>query len=94
MSDADSSVAFTGFVAGRVQGVAFRYFACRAARKLGVRGWVRNLPDGRVEFHAEGTVRPVADFLAWLEQGPPAARVDLVESRSTGPTDVDGFEIR
>lgn len=94
MSDADSSVAFTGFVAGRVQGVAFRYSARRAALKLGVCGWVRNLPDDRVEFHAEGGEGPVAEFLAWLEQGPPAARVDAFEPRPAVPAEVDGFAIR
>jgi len=88
------SEAVTGFVAGRVQGVAFRYAARRAARMLGVCGWVRNLPDGRVEFHAEGGEGPVAEFLAWLEQGPPAARVEAVESRPAVPAEVDGFAIR
>jgi acylphosphatase len=94
VNDAEPVVAFTGTVTGRVQGVALRYSALQAARKLGVRGWVRNLPDGRVGYHAEGAERAVASFLTWLEQGPPAARVDALESQSTAQIHADGFEIR
>ncbi len=62
-------------VTGRVQGVAFRAHTQAEARALGLVGWVRNLPDGRVEVLAEGP-RPALEALAaWCRVGPPAARV-------------------
>ena len=63
-------------VSGRVQGVAFRASAVDEARSLGLRGWVRNLPDGRVEAEAEGERARLLDLARWCERGPPAARVD------------------
>jgi acylphosphatase len=63
-------------IAGRVQGVAFRAYAVDEAERLGVHGWVRNLPDGRVEAVAEGRRNAVEAFVAWCRRGPPAARVD------------------
>ena len=63
-------------IAGRVQGVAFRAYAVDEAERLGVHGWVRNLPDGRVEAVAEGRRDAVEAFVAWCRRGPPAARVD------------------
>jgi acylphosphatase len=66
-------------VSGRVQGVCFRQSTADTARRLGLRGWVRNLPDGRVEAEAEGD-RVVAEALVeWCRRGPPAARVDGLE---------------
>jgi acylphosphatase len=64
---------------GRVQGVAFRHFACRRAMELGVTGWVRNLPDGSVEGLFEGFGSAVADMVAWCRSGPPGARVDRLD---------------
>lgn len=63
-------------VDGRVQGVAYRFFAEKYAARLGVTGWVRNLPDGRVEVVAEGTSDRVEAFLERLKEGPSLARVD------------------
>jgi acylphosphatase len=62
-------------VSGRVQGVFYRASAAARARELGVTGYARNLPDGRVEVLACGTSAAVAAFIEWLQQGPPAARV-------------------
>ncbi len=62
-------------VTGRVQGVSFRATTCSEARRLGVAGWVRNLPDGSVELEAEGDDDRVAALLVWCEHGPPGARV-------------------
>jgi len=62
-------------VSGRVQGVFFRD-SCRAqAQRLGVRGWVRNRPDGSVELVAEGSRDRVDQLLDWCRQGPPRATV-------------------
>jgi acylphosphatase len=62
--------------AGRVQGVAYRFFAEKSAAALGVTGWVRNLPDGRVEVLAEGEAGPIESFLERLKAGPRLARID------------------
>jgi acylphosphatase len=75
------------FAGGRVQGVAYRFFAEKSAARLGLTGWVRNLDDGRVEVLAEGAAGPVESFLERLQQGPRLARVDSFEVRrepSTG----------
>ena len=71
--------AFRARVTGRVQGVGFRWSAVREARRLGLRGWVRNADDGSVEVEAEGAPAALADFLAWLHQGPAGAVVSGVE---------------
>jgi acylphosphatase len=65
-------------VAGRVQGVGFRYFAHGAAAREGITGNVRNLDDGRVEIVAEGDADAVMRFERSLRQGPIGARVDDV----------------
>jgi acylphosphatase len=69
------------FVDGRVQGVAYRFFAEKYAVRLGVGGWVRNLPDGRVEVVAEGTSDRIEAFLGRLREGPRLARVDGFDVR-------------
>jgi acylphosphatase len=65
-------------VSGRVQGVAFRAYTEDEARRLGVSGWVRNLPDGRVEVEAEGERAALLGLVRFCERGPPAARVEEV----------------
>lgn len=69
------------FAAGRVQGVAYRFYAEKAAARLGVGGWVRNLPDGRVEILAEGTASRIETFLDRLRAGPSLARVESFDVR-------------
>ncbi|MFC1746977.1 acylphosphatase [Candidatus Neomarinimicrobiota bacterium] len=66
-------------VSGRVQGVAFRAYAQREARALGLAGYVRNLPDEAVEIIVIGNDEQVDQLVEWAHQGPPAARVDHVQ---------------
>jgi len=81
-------------VRGRVQGVAFRAGVCDAARRIGVRGWVRNLADGAVEAVFEGDPEAVAAALAFCREGPSWAEVSDVEVFDEAPEGVHGFEIR
>lgn len=66
-------------VSGLVQGVGYRWFARRAAVRLGLSGVARNLPDGTVEVIAAGSVQALAEFEVELRRGPPSARVRAVE---------------
>lgn len=68
-------------VRGRVQGVGFRWFAMREATRLKLKGYVRNLPDGRVEVCAQGTPAALDVLAAALANGPPAGRVESVEKQ-------------
>jgi len=82
------------YVSGRVQGVYYRAETRQQACNLGVTGWVKNLPDGRVELLAEGEEQRVRQLIAWCRQGPSHSKVDLVEESAekyTGEFDV--FEI-
>lgn len=63
-------------VSGRVQGVGFRFYTCRQARRLGLTGWVRNEYDGSVLVHIQGPESDVESLCRWLQNGPPTARVD------------------
>ena len=67
------------YVYGTVQGVFFRYNTKRLADQLRVSGWVRNLPDGRVEAYFEGEEDAVRRIVEWCHVGPPLARVERVE---------------
>lgn len=72
-------------VYGRVQGVGFRYSARDRARKLCLKGYVRNCADGSVELFAEGDRLQLEKLALWLEQGPPMARVERVEKTPVKP---------
>ena len=81
-------------VSGRVQGVGFRFFVHRAAAVEGLHGWVRNLPDGRVEIRAEGDGEALERFERHVRQGPPPSRVDEVDTTDIGATGHDaGFTV-
>jgi acylphosphatase len=83
------------FVSGMVQGVGYRYFARRAAQRLGLDGYARNLPDGRVEVYAVGSASKLAEFRAELERGPQGASVSGVteEEAPLNPEFAKGFSI-
>jgi acylphosphatase len=68
-----------GLVSGRVQGVFYRATAAQRARELGIRGYAKNLPDGRVEVLAWGEEREVKLFMDWLWIGSSASKVTSVE---------------
>ncbi|MBS1263293.1 MAG: Acylphosphatase [Methanonatronarchaeales archaeon] len=82
------------FVSGRVQGVFYRAGTRERARELGVSGWVRNLPDGRVEAVFEGEGSKVDEMLKWCRDGSAAARVETVEVEREEPKGLKGFEVR
>ena len=75
----DAMPAARFLVGGKVQGVFFRASTREQALKLGLRGYAKNLPDGRVEVLAEGDERALNALERWLHVGPPMARVELVE---------------
>ncbi|NOX44437.1 MAG: acylphosphatase [Caldiserica bacterium] len=82
-------------VSGRVQGVFFRANTQEVAQRLGLSGYVRNLPDGRVEVVAEGAEEALRKLIEWCHEGPPLARVERVEVRWENPTgEFSGFHIR
>ena len=66
------------YVSGRVQGVGFRFYTVRVAKRFGITGWVRNLYDGRVEIYAEGRKPNVQGFIEEIKVGPPSAHVSNV----------------
>lgn len=80
---------------GRVQGVGFRAFTRRHARNLGVGGWVKNLPDGRVEIQAVGDPEDLQELESRIRKGPPAGRVRSVDKEElSDPPDFTDFEVR
>ncbi len=81
-------------ISGQVQGVGFRWYARRAASALGVTGWVRNLPDGRVEVHAAGPPNDLDQLKAELRKGPASSQVTAVEEEELVPeNDWQSFDI-
>jgi acylphosphatase len=81
-------------VTGRVQGVFFRAWTKQQADELGVTGWVRNCPDGRVDAHVEGEDSAVQRLIDQLRRGPPAAQVEDVHVWDVETFDFDDFEVR
>ena len=74
--------AFVLIVSGRVQGVGFRWFTEREAVKRNIRGYVRNLEDGRVEILAQAEPPVLEEFCERIRRGPSTSRVDLVDTRT------------
>ena len=79
---------------GNVQGVGFRATASMIARRHPVTGWVRNLPDGRVEAVLEGPRQAVESMLEWMRVGPRGAAVSSVDVSWEDPERELGFRVR
>jgi len=93
--ETDPQVRVSGRIMGRVQGVGFRNFTRRRARRLDVTGWVRNEHDGSVRLEAEGPQSDVEALIDAVHDGPRMARVDSVDVDWGEPTEeFDGFRIR
>ena len=75
----DANVRARLLISGRVQGVAFRWETLQVAMRCQVKGWVRNLADGRVEAVVEGPRQQVTDLIDWCRKGPPVARVERLD---------------
>lgn len=82
------------FISGTVQGVGYRFSTMRVAKQLGVSGWVRNLPDRRVEAVFEGTQKAVDAIVRWCHGGPPGAVVKDVTVEYEEPEGLHSFETR
>lgn len=78
-------------VKGQVQGVNYRATARREALRLGLTGWARNEPDGSVLIEVEGEPAAVQAFLAWCVDGPPAAKVESIETNPAAPVGYRDF---
>lgn len=81
------------YVSGEVQGVFYRDSARSEADRLGVDGWVKNLPDGRVEAVFEGDVAAVDEMLGWCERGPDHAEVRSIDTKEEEVQGETGFEV-
>jgi len=81
-------------IEGIVQGVGFRYYTYRLAKRYGVRGFVKNMPDGSVLVVAEGEDPKLSEFLSEVARGPSSAVVTNVEIEEAEPEGFKDFEIR
>ena len=82
-------------VEGRVQGVYYRASTQQQAKLLALTGWVKNLPDGAVEFEAQGTYAQLDQLVGWAKQGPKHAMVNQLTQQEIPPLQQEaGFSIR
>ena len=81
------------WISGRVQGVGYRFSTLSEARQRDLHGWVKNLPDGRVEAVFEGTLTNVEGMIQWCDRGPEAASPKNVEVEFEEVEGLQGFEI-
>ncbi len=81
-------------VHGSVQGVFFRASTQSQASEHSLTGWVRNLPDGTVEIHAEGDKESLDRFIEWCRQGPPADNVQRLDLDWVASQSLSDFEVR
>jgi len=87
-------VARNFLIGGRVQGVGFRAFTKKAATEFGITGWARNLADGRVEVHANGTQTQLDAFEARVRQGPLWSEIRSFEAKEASVTNASRFEVQ
>jgi acylphosphatase len=80
-------------IKGKVQGVFYRATAKDVAGLLGIKGWVKNLPDNNVEIRATGSEEILQKFTDWCKQGPPKARVTEVIVEELSPEEFNSFRI-
>ena len=81
-------------VSGRVQGVFFRANTSKKANEMGLKGYVKNMPDGNVEVVAQGSEEKVGELIAFLKKGPGLAKVEEVKIMNKEPENFNGFEIK
>lgn len=95
MSDETIPLGHRWLVSGRVQGVGFRHFTLNQAQRIGLGGWVKNLPDGRVEIRVVGSPTDVEALKKKVREGPPASEVDDIEEQIIEPDpEWRRFEVR
>ena len=82
------------FLSGRVQGVGFRAFTRQQAAVLDIKGWVKNLADGRVEIIVQGERPQVKEMISKLKEGPSFAKVEDIEINEEEADDFSGFKIK
>lgn len=84
------------YISGKVQGVFYRDSTCQQAERIGdLTGWVRNLPEGRVEAEVQGPPDKVDELVRWCHDGSPAAEVEHVEEEAVDPVpDERCFQVR
>lgn len=79
---------------GKVQGVFFRHYTKRVADRLGIKGWIRNCPNGSVEALFQGSPQALERILRWCKRGPSLAKVERVKvKREKSGSELEGFEI-
>jgi acylphosphatase len=81
------------YVSGKVQGVWYRATSKEQAEKLGISGWAKNLPDGRVEIFACGESQQLDTLFQWLHQGPPLAKVEQCTREDLAWHHYEGFDV-
>ncbi len=81
-------------VSGRVQGVGFRNYIQKHARKLNLNGYAKNLADGNVEVYAVGDLSSLDSLSGYVRRGPMLAEVRTIDEQIAGPVRYDGFQIR
>lgn len=90
----NDKVNYSVHIKGRVQGVGFRYSAVNIARKLGIFGFVKNVPDGSVLMEIEGGRLATEQMIEWSKHGPSGSRVDDIYISETEPKGYKTFEVR
>lgn len=85
--------AIKGKVYGRVQGVGFRMYAYRQADRLGIAGWVKNNPDGSVEFHCEGSDVDLSFFLDLIKRGNDFSQIDRLDTEDSDFQNLTSFDV-